>query len=205
MYGWGIKKKLTETNSQALLLHLNECLPLIDSNISSTCLRKANNYFQSIIKDKQIKKVIIGLTWDSEVKIDKNNKLLQDTNFYLRNISLINLINQLIKNEKEVYLIGPLSIPNFDISTQIRKLAFGKSSQINLSNSNREFLEKNSKSIDLFSQKLGLNFLRPDKILCNEKKCLFADETNLFFSDSNHLSKYGSIKTFKLFNKINFN
>ena len=67
------------------------------------------------------------------------------------------------------------------------------------------FLEKNSKSIDLFSQKLGLNFLRPDKILCNEKKCLFADETNLFFSDSNHLSKYGSIKTFKLFNKINFN
>ena len=205
MYGWGIKKKLTETNSQALLLHLNECLPLIDSNISSLCLRKANSYFQSIIKDKQIKKVIIGLTWDSEVKIDKNNKLLQDTNFYLRNISLINLINQLTKNEKEVYLIGPLSIPNFDISTEIRKLAFEKSSKINLSSSNREFLEKNSKSIDLFSQKLGSNFLRPDKILCNEKKCLFADDTNLFFSDSTHLSKYGSIKTFKLFNKINFN
>ena len=205
MYGWGIKKKLLEKNSQALLLHINDCLPLIDANTSSMCLRKANNYFQSIINDNQIKKVIIGLTWYSKVKIDKNNKSIEDSDFNSRDMYLINLIDQLIANKKEVYLIGPLNVPNFDISTEVRNLAFGKIKKINLSISKNKFLEENSKSIETFSRKLGPNFLRPDEILCNEKECFFGDSNNFFFSDSNHLSKYGSTKIFKLFNNINFN
>ena len=204
MYGWGIKKQLSKDNSQALLLHLNHCLPLIDANTSSMCLRKANNYFDSIIRDTKIKKVIIGLTWYSQVTVDKDNKLLKDPDFYHRNISLVNLIDKLRESKKEVYLIGPLSIPNFDISSQARKITFGKEKKLNLSIPKNIFLEKNFKSIDLFTKKLGSKFLRPDKILCNKKECFFGDSKGFFFSDSTHLGKYGSIETSKLFDTIGF-
>jgi peptidoglycan/LPS O-acetylase OafA/YrhL len=205
MYGWAIKKKIIEDNSQVLLLHLNSCLPLIDRNSSSGCLRKAKNHYQSIIKDNKIKKVIVGLTWNSDVTIDEKNNLLKDKNFTLRDNSLIYLIDQLIKNKKEVYLIGPIETPNFDPQQEVRKLAFSKTEKISLSVNKEDFLNKYSKSVDLFSAKMGGNFLRPDKILCSNKACYFGDSESFFFSDQSHLSKSGSIKMLDLFDKVNFN
>jgi len=205
MYGWAINKKINENNSQALLLHLNHCLPLIDKNSSSGCLRKANNYFEAIIEDKKIKTVVIGLTWSTKVKIDEKDNLLVDNDFIQRNKSLIYLIDQLEKNNKEVYLIGPLETPNFDPYSQVRKLAFKKVDKINLSMPKENFLVKYSKSINLFSEKMENNFLRPDKILCDKISCLFGDDKSFFFSDISHLSKSGSLKMLELFKRISFN
>ena len=205
MYGWAINKKINENNSQALLLHLNHCLPLIDKNSSSGCLRKAKNYFEAIIEDKKIKTVVIGLTWSTKVKIDEKDNLLVDNDFIQRNKSLIYLIDKLEKNNKEVYLIGPLETPNFDPYSQVRKLAFKKVDKINLSMPKENFLVKYSKSINLFSEKMGNNFLRPDKILCDKKSCLFGDDKSFFFSDRSHLSKSGSLKMLELFKRISFN
>ncbi|MDA9091670.1 acyltransferase [Pelagibacteraceae bacterium] len=205
MYGWAIKKKIVKNNSQVLLIHLNDCLPLIDRNISAECLRKAKNHFQAIIKDNKIKKVVVGLTWYSDIKIDEKNNLLKDNNYKLRDDSLIHLIEKLIENKKEVYLIGPIETPNFDPHTEARKLAFNKIEKISLFVEREKFKNKYFKSIDLFSLKMGDKFLRPDKILCVDKSCYFGDSESFFFSDQTHLSKSGSIKMFNLFDKVNFN
>ena len=205
MYGWAIKKKLYEDNSQALMLHINDCSPFKEVNISLNCIRKVNNYVESIIKDSQIKKVIIGLNWYSNQLIDRNGKLLNETNFDKRNDLLIKLIDELIENKKEVYLIGPINMPTFTISNELRKLAFDKKNKFSLSAPKKDFLEEHSKSINLFSDKLSSKFLRPDKILCSEEKCFLGNLDSFYFSDNNHLSKNGSIRLFKLFEDINFN
>jgi len=205
MYGWAINKKINENNSKALLLHLNHCLPLIDKNSSSGCLRKAKNYFKAIIEDEKIKTVVIGLTWSTKVKIDEKDNSLIDNDFIQRNKSLIYLIDELVKKKKEVHLIGPLETPNFDPYSEVRKLAFKKVDKINLAMPKKNFLLKYSKTIDLFSEKMGDNFLRPDKILCDKMSCFFGDAESLFFSDKSHLSKSGSLKMLELFKKIRFN
>ena len=87
----------------------------------------------------------------------------------------------------------------------IRKLAFSKTEKISLSVNKEDFLNKYSKAVDLFSAKMGDNFLRPDKILCSNKACYFGDAESFFFSDQSHLSKSGSIKMLDLFDKVNFN
>ena len=205
MYGWAIKKKLNEDNSQALMLHINDCSPFKQVNISLNCIRKVDNYVDSIIKDSQIKKVIIGLNWYSNQLIDRNGKLLDETNFDKRNDLLIKLIDELTENKKEVYLIGPINMPNFTFSNELRKLAFDKTNKFSLSAPKKDFLEEHSKSINLFSDKLSSKFLRPDKILCSGEKCFLGNLNSFYFSDNNHLSKDGSIRLFKLFEDINFN
>ena len=205
MYGWAIKKKLYEDNSQALMLHINDCSPFKEINISLNCIRKVDNYVESIIKDSQIKKVIIGLSWYSNRLIDRNGKLLDETSFDKRNDLLIKLINELTENKKEVYLIGPINMPNFTISNELRKLAFEKKNKFSLSAPKKDFLEEHSKSISLFSNKLSSKFLRPDKILCSEEECFLGNLNSFYFSDNNHLSKDGSIRLIKLFKDIDFN
>ena len=46
---------------------------------------------------------------------------------------------------------------------------------------------------------MGKNFLQPHKFLCDKKYCYYADKNGSFYSDSNHLSKYGSNKMISLF------
>ena len=55
--------------------------------------------------------------------------------------------------------------------------------------------------IEYFSNKLkDSNFLLPHEILCDIKNCYFADSMGSYFSDTNHLSFYGSSKMKALFN-----
>ena len=113
---------------KGLTIPLNSCLPTIDKNISIKCLKKANNYYKSIIENKDIKIVVIGLTWYSLNLIDeKGNRFISETD---RNNSLIYLIDKLQSFNKEVYLIGPIPIPGYDIaSISSRELALKKDSK----------------------------------------------------------------------------
>jgi len=204
MYGWLIEKKAKENNQKILLIHLNDCLPLISANKSIDCLKKANKYYENIIKDKKIKKVLIGLTWESEIKVDSFGKKINDDNFTVRNRSLLSLINLLKTNEKEVFLLGPIPTPSFNISAELRKRSFQNKENHDFFIDSKIFYKKHNKSIDFFTDALSEKFLRPDKILCDASKCYFLDNKNLLFSDGSHLSKYGSLRMEKIIKKIKF-
>jgi len=201
MYGWALKEYLTLKKKKGLTIPLNTCLPLIDKNISVKCLKKSKKYFQSIINDKQIKIVIIGLTWNSNVLVDE--KLIKSSNFAERDESLIYLIDKLKENNKKVFLIGPIETPNFELaSIASRELAFQNSTKKELFSSRKSFENKYKKTINFFKNKIGNSFLEPHHILCDEKNCYFADSKGSNFSDSNHLSYYGSKKMKKIFINI---
>ena len=202
MYGWGLKEILVEEKKRGLNVYLSDCLPTIDKNKNYKCLIKARKYFNAIVDKQEIKKIIIGLTWDTLNFIDENN--VSYSGVEIRNQSIENLINQLKKNNKEVYLIGPIITPGYDLASLVsRDLAYINTNKENntykLSIPLKEFENKYLSDIFYFKKKLDDKLLLPHELLCDDDKCVFADKLGSNFSDSNHLSKYASTKMKKLF------
>ena len=201
MYGWGLKEALIKKKKKGLTIPLNSCLPTIDRNISKSCLEKSKKYFNEIINDKKIKTIIIGLTWHSVNLIDKDEN--KYSSFRKRDESLVYLIKELKKNGKNVFLIGPIEIPNFKLSSiASRELAFKKHTTRAFSVPKKAFDDKYKVSVDFFRKELRKNFLETYKSLCDLKNCYFVDNLGSNFSDSNHLSNYGSKKMEKYFLEI---
>ena len=201
MYGWGLKEALIKKGKKGLTIPLNSCLPTIDKNLSKLCLEKSKKYFNEIISDKKIKTIIIGLTWSSVNLMDKDGN--KHSNFRKRDESLVYLIKELKKNDKNVFLIGPIEIPNFKLSSiASRELAFKKHTARAFSVPKNNFNDKFKPSIDFFRKELGKNFLETYKSLCDLKNCYFVDNLGSNFSDSNHLGNYGSKKMEKYFLEI---
>ena len=205
MYGWPFKKYLINTNQQGLIVQLSSCLPFIDKNISKECLEKSRAYYEDIVSDKSIKNVILGLTWYSDV-VDEKGEVIKDEDFKLRKNSINFLIESFKKNNKNVYLIGPIEIPELTFSPEkiSREIVFKKKGNIQLLNPRSDFDKKYKSIINYYKSKLGQNFLLPHEELCDVKNCYFADDKGSYFSDSNHLGKYGSMKMLKLFENINY-
>ena len=203
MYGHAFKSYLRTSDQVGVVAALNNCLPFIDKNISTHCLKKARSYLSSIINSQNLKHVLIGLTWYTEEFADDQGNLYTDTNFEIRKKSLNLIIDKLEKNNKKVYLIGPIETPNENIASNLsREIIFKNKQNYNLFRPLINFNKTYSSAIDYYDKKLKKNFFQPHKILCRKKKCFFADQDGSFFSDSNHLSYYGSMKMKTLFNNI---
>ena len=203
MYGWPFKNHLLQTDQSGLIVQLTSCLPFIDHNISLSCIRKSKNYFDEINNDKRIVNVIIGLTWYTKKLVNEKGEIFIDNDFEIRKKSIDKLINSLKKNGKNVYLIGPIDIPGkkFSPETISREIIFKGKKEINFKVKRENFDAEYEQIINYYELLLGSNFLKPSEILCDEKNCYFGDNDGSFFSDSNHLSKYGADKMYNLFKK----
>jgi peptidoglycan/LPS O-acetylase OafA/YrhL len=207
MYGWSIKERLIKLRKQGLSIPLNHCLPFPDLNHDEKCLKKSRIYLENIINDNKIKIVIIGFTWQFEKLIDRAGNLVEDFDYTYRKNSINELLGVLKKNNKSVYLIGPIATPQKQYlfpSRLIREIAFNKRITQETYSSKDKF-EKNYKEIiKYYEDLLGDNFIQPHKELCDSEKCYFIDNKSTFFADDNHLSFYGNQKVKNLFNIINF-
>ena len=201
MYGWGLREVLIDKNEQALVIPLNTCLPFIEINSSSSCLIKAKTYLNAILNDENIKIVIIGFTWYVDQLIDEEGNKINDLDFSARIKAINNLISSLKQKGKKVYLLGPVETPNKQLASILsRQIAMKKINDYEISSPRINFDKKYNFPIEYFSNKLKDNFLLPHEILCDIKNCYFADSRGSYFSDTNHLSFYGSSKMKALFN-----
>jgi peptidoglycan/LPS O-acetylase OafA/YrhL len=205
MYGYAYKSFLDINKEKGMTAGLgNGCLPFLDLNISKDCLNKSKAYFNSIVNLPEIKNVIIGFTWYKEKLVNEDGEIFYDNDFSLRKIAIDNLIENFNRNNKNVYLIGPIEIPKIDFPSNLsREIAFKKKQKVIIYKSRKEFDQIYSKSIEYYKNELGKYFIQPHKVLCDEENCYFADNKGSFFSDQNHLSYYGSNKMLKLFNNLN--
>ena len=204
MYGWAFKEYLENTNQKGLIVQMSNCLPFIDVNVSKKCLNKSNSYYKEIINDKTISNVILGLTWYSEKLVDKTGNVFEDKDFELRKKSINLLIKNFKSKNKNVYILGPIQTPEKKFSPEIlsREIIFKNRDNFKFEQPRSLFELKYKKIIFYLDNLLQNNFLQPHKILCNIDNCFFADKNGSFFSDTNHLSKYGSLKMMKLFEKL---
>jgi len=150
-----------------------------------------------------LKNIIIGFTWYKDELSDQKGEYF-DEDFTLRRKSIDYLIDNLVKNNKTVYLIGPIDIPGVqDFSSRLsREIIFKKSKTINTLRPRDQFDQIYFDPIKYYEKKLGKNFIQPHKLLCDKNNCYFVDKNGSFFSDENHLSYYGSIKMKNIFNNI---
>ena len=201
MYGWPFIEYLKSLNQNGIILQFS-CLPYIDKNTSQDCLKKAKIRFNSIVKTKNNENIFIGLTWYSNNLVDAEGNIFIDKNFELRKKSLIFLIDELEKNNKSVFLIGPIPTPNYDFASEYSRQIIFNGNKYKIKKSRKEFEDEYKDIINFFVKKLGDNFLQPHKKLCDNTNCYFADKNGALFSDGNHLSKYGSMKMLPLFKKL---
>ena len=201
MYAPALNHYLRESKGAGLLIPLNSCLPTINVNLSIDCLEKAGANYQAVVNDKNIKTVIIGLTWYSTDLIDIHGNRFIDGDLSARKNDLLSIIKGLEEAGKEVYLIGPIAIPNFDFaSITSRKLKFNEE-DIVLSSSRQAFNNAYEGVNLFFSEKMKNKYIAPYEIFCDYDKCYFSDNTGSYFADSNHLSSYGVSKLYPLFMK----
>ena len=204
MYGWGFKEHLQDIDQKGIIIQLTSCLPFIDKNISQKCLEKSKNYYDSIIARESLKNIILGFTWDSNRLVDDEGNIFIDKDFNVRKKSIDYLIKNFKDKGKTVFLIGPILTPEKEFSPEIlsREIIFKERKEKQFYKYQNLFDKKYEKVLEYYRKKLGNKFLLPHEILCKQNKCFFANDEGSFFSDTNHLSKYGSLKMKKIFKDI---
>ena len=203
MYGRPYEIALKKNNVSGLIVPLNTCLPTLEFNTSVECLELARKNYSVLMKDKNIETVLIGLTWYTNKLVDFNNNKILDENFFYRKKGIENLIINLKKENKNVYLFGPIAIPKYDFASEAsRKIIFSKNKNFKDKIDVETFQNEYNDPIKFFLNKMGKNFIQPHKKLCDNNYCYYSDKGGSFFSDGNHLSKYGSSKMTEYFDLI---
>lgn len=201
MYGYTFEKILKKKNYNGLIVAMDGCLPTIRYNISKDCLDKAKINLSKIINDKNIKQIIIGLDWDHQWLINKDNEKIKNE----KNINLSSAVYELIqtfeRNNIETFLIGPISIPNFEFPSVVSRSLFFYDQRkfLNYHETLKEFENRFEKTFNYFASKKFTKIIKPHLIQCENENCIFSINGMSLFSDSSHLSKFGSLYVEKAF------
>jgi peptidoglycan/LPS O-acetylase OafA/YrhL len=194
MYGYAFENILKKNKNTGIIIPLNGCLPTFDLNISENCLNKSQKNFQKIIVDKNIKTILIGLNYNHMQLIDNDGNIYTSEVKKKLTISLQNLIDKLIKNNKKVILIGPISIPKYNFPLDYsRNIFFKKNLDLIKNYPLEKFIKENYIFIDSFKNTKNFRYFLPHNIQCNKKYCEYIIENQSVFADDNHLSRYGSL------------
>jgi len=185
MYAPVFRQILRDLSLKGLMVPAGGCLPTTDSNVSAECLNVAKKQINVITSLKHAKVVVIGTTWPRA-------PLVSDNKSY-RNSSVVTALDKTIdrlrSSGKTIVLIGPLSVPNWDVPSIVsRSLAFGIPIGRPLFNSQKTFENDYKDVISHFERRQDIVFVRPDRIQCSNGRCDFILDGRSLFADSNHLA-----------------
>ena len=195
MYGYAFEHVVNRLPINGIIIPLNNCLPTTTYNISKDCMLKAKENLSSIIKNDKIKVVIIALTWDHKYLLDKFYDIKEDNTDILLATSLYDLVLDLKKNNKKSIIIGPLSLPGYNFSSEAsRNIYFEKNENLKNFNDFYDYKLKYNNTFIYLNSKDDLTLIKPHEIQCkNNLQCNFLIDGKSIFSDDNHLGKYGSL------------
>ena len=195
MYGYAFENIVKALSINGRIFALDGCLPTTSYNISKECIDKAAINLSKIIEDKNITAVLIGMNWDHSFLFDKyNNKIVKNVDLILVQ-SLHQLSLELNKYNKKIFVIGPISIPEYNFAFDLSRKEYFKNNKILLPDYNdKNNFEKRYQ--DIFNYLNNLQFVtlvKPHEVQCTNSKCNFIINGKSIFSDNNHLSKDGSL------------
>ncbi len=203
MYGPAFISVLKDYSKSGLIIPLTGCLPTTEINISQDCFPIAQKNFEAVLSDEHINTVIIALTWHEEDLITDTGTWIKDEDFSLRKKSIINLVRRFEQSGKQVYLIGPISIPDFNFASIVsRQLIFDKGNQAVLSAPKNSFDKNFGDVISKLKYELDDRLILPHRLLCDSNNCFFGTDNVAYFADGDHLSLDGAIMVKPLFKNI---
>lgn len=191
MYAPVWKNILTDHDMKGILANVNGCLPTTEVNISPECLVTAARSIDAVLALKNVRTIIIGMTWwhqgallsrpDGQAVTNPKDAVLAD--------ALTQLIMRIQASGKNVILIGPIAQPGFDIaSTLSRQKAFGwpnVPSSISRSSYEGDFSEVKSR----FRSNKTITFVEPDVVQCHDQVCDFVIGNRSLFADESHIAR----------------
>ena len=203
MYGYSFEELLKIKKLNGQIFPMQKCLPTTTINVSIECLKLASKNFNNILNNKNIKYVFLGLNWDHNLLINSSEKIENNVDGLSLAKSILELVYEFEKVGIISFVIGPISLPNYDIaSIESRKLKFGyKSKTMKFTETKFEFGQRYFSVFDFFKEKNFERLIKPHEVQCKSGNCIFFDDINSLFSDSHHLSKYGSMLMSDIFLK----
>lgn len=180
----------TPANLNLILVPLNGCLPTTTINISSVCLNRAKENLSTVLKDKNVRIVILASTWFNYKYINQKGQEVESSQIISAYDSIISEIE---RSDKYAILISPIATPKKNyVNILSRKLKFNniyenevyESMKISRNIFEQEFSIINSH----FQNSMKEKYLKIYNELCDENHCYFGNDKTFFFADSNHLS-----------------
>lgn len=226
MYAEAISARVEDEGTGVILIPLNACLPTVSLNISLKCLDQARVNLTELMADMRIATVVVGTTYTATNYVTEVDQPQPADGIYTRPnfgtasgqgesadppiplaSALIDLADRIEKSGREVWLIGPVLGPGYDLSSELgRKLRFGQVTEEEavelLSVPREEFDRRFIALISMLKDRLGERFLLPSDSLCDEGLCYFADRAGSYFADSNHLGIYGIATVNQIFDGL---
>jgi peptidoglycan/LPS O-acetylase OafA/YrhL len=195
MYGYAFENIVQTLSVNGRILALDGCLPTISYNIAKDCFDKAAINLSKVIENKNISTVLIGIDWDHLFLFDKdNNKIVKNVDFILVQ-SIHQLSLELNKYNKRIIIIGPVSIPAYNFAFNLSRKEYFKNNKIILPdyNDKNNFEKRYQDIFDYLNNLKFITLVKPHEVQCNKSKCNFIINGKSIFSDTNHLSKDGSL------------
>jgi hypothetical protein len=157
-----------------------------------------------IINNHNVKYVFIGLNWDHLSLKNILNKQIENRDGIELSKSILQLIDTLNYSGKKSYLIGPISIPEYEFSSIVsRDLQFGhKQDFLNYRETKNDFEYRFLKVFNFFKDRNYNKIIKPHEIQCKNGNCIFSIDYNSLFSDNSHLSKFGSLLMYDIFTEV---
>ena len=143
----------------------------------------------------------MSLDWDHKFLKNIHDDNISDESGIVLSKSLFELLSFFASRNIDATLIGPISVPGYEyVSIEARNLHFMHKKKINsFTQSKKEFENKYSLVFQYFADKKKIKFVKPHEIQCVSGNCLFSISNESLFSDSTHLSKFGSLLMYEIF------
>jgi peptidoglycan/LPS O-acetylase OafA/YrhL len=191
MYAPIITSLLQADKRLGLLVPANGCLPTLDFNESSRCMAIAAKNLSAVESLPHLRIVILALTWTFVQPMYTPSGIVPagSESRYLT-ASLDRLIEELQHRGKTVVLVGPISVPQWDVASVVsRELAFGHKIVQPLSVPQDAFMALEGDTIAHFASRDDITFIRPDRIQCRRGRCDYFRDGVSLFADYNHIAQ----------------
>ena len=199
MYAPLIAEVIKNKGYRGILIPMSGCLPTVKINRAVDCIDIANKTLSSILNDKDIKHVILSMTWYRDNYTNISGELFSADELVG---AIIDTINQLKISGKSVSVMSPIAIPNFPIASELpRKFKFNHLSLLDIKKKtyiDRKIFDSKFNNINNeLKRYLGNNYIEVFDDLCDSNYCYYAKDELMYFADSDHLSQYSLKSLYK--------
>jgi hypothetical protein len=185
-------RTILERRSEAgLLVSMTGCLPTVSANFDLGCARLARENLDAIDGLPNVRTVVLGLIWLSDIDelVDPTGKRLDNRGMRALYTALDDLIAHLNARGKRVVLIGPIAIPRWPVASVVsRELFYGRVVQRPVTIPRENFTKEYAGVIAHFSGRRDVTLARPDLVQCDQQLCHYLLDGRSLFSDANHVA-----------------
>ncbi|TNE61467.1 MAG: acyltransferase [Alphaproteobacteria bacterium] len=207
MYGPAFTAALDAAGKRGVIVPLNNCVPSPTINLTRDCNRLARQNFEAVRDDAKVSRVIIALTWGPKDLVTEDGVAVMDTDHSRMGAAILALADDLRAAGKEVYVVGPIAIPGYDMASELsRTLMFSDADPDALvaartREPRAQFEAEYGPLVAQLQAALGDHLLLPHETLCDADACYFWKDMTTYYADSNHLGAKAALLMTPLFER----